>query len=67
MLRLVAPSAFRNPISFVRSVTVTSMMLIIPTAPNASVTFRYRILISSAIAAPEATEGAYKDFVAAYH
>jgi len=36
-------------------------------APNASVTFRYRILISSAIAAPEATEGAYKDFVAAYH
>jgi hypothetical protein len=36
-------------------------------APNASVTFRYRILISSAIAAPEATEAAYKDFVAAYH
>src|SRR5437764_1027014 len=36
-------------------------------APNGSVTFRYRILISSAIATPEATEAAYKDFVAAYH
>ncbi len=36
-------------------------------APNASVTFRYRILISSAIATPESTEAAYKDFVAAYH
>jgi hypothetical protein len=36
-------------------------------APNTSVTFRYRILISSAIATPEATEGAYKEFVAAYH
>jgi hypothetical protein len=36
-------------------------------APNASVTFRYRILLSSAIATPEATEAAYKDFVAAYH
>src|SRR6266568_3884252 len=36
-------------------------------APNASVTFRYRILISSAIATPEATEAAYKDFVATYH
>jgi hypothetical protein len=36
-------------------------------APYASVTFRYRILISSAIATPEATEAAYKDFVAAYH
>ena len=35
-------------------------------APNASVTFRYRILISSAISTPEATEAAYKDFVAAY-
>jgi hypothetical protein len=35
-------------------------------APNASVTFRYRILISSAIATPESTEAAYKDFVAAY-
>jgi hypothetical protein len=35
-------------------------------APNASVTFRYRILISSAIATPEATEAAYKDFVATY-
>jgi hypothetical protein len=28
--------------------------------PNASATFRYRILISSAIATPEATEAAYK-------
>ncbi|MGB2642751.1 MAG: PmoA family protein [Candidatus Acidiferrum sp.] len=36
-------------------------------APHASVTFRYRILISSAILTPEATESAYKDFVAAYH
>src|SRR6267378_6188812 len=36
-------------------------------APHASVTFRYRILISSAIATPEATEDAYKDFMAAYH
>jgi len=35
--------------------------------PNASVTFRYRILISWAIATPEATESAYKDFVATYH
>src|SRR5882762_2766021 len=35
-------------------------------APNASVTFRYRVLITSAIATPEATEAAYKDFVAAY-
>ena len=35
--------------------------------PNASATFRYRILISSAIATPEATEAAYKDFVADYH
>jgi len=36
-------------------------------APHASVTFRYRILITSAIATPEATEAAYKDFAAAYH
>ncbi len=35
-------------------------------SPNASVTFRYRILISSAIATPESTEAAYKDF-SAYH
>jgi hypothetical protein len=35
-------------------------------APHASATFRYRILISSAIATPEATEAAYNDFVAAY-
>jgi len=35
-------------------------------APLASVTFRYRILITSAIATPESTEAAYKDFVAAY-
>jgi hypothetical protein len=36
-------------------------------APHASVTFRYRILISSAMATPESTEAAYKDFIAAYH
>jgi hypothetical protein len=36
-------------------------------APNTSATFRYRILISSAIATAEATEAAYKDFVGAYH
>jgi hypothetical protein len=36
-------------------------------APNTSATFRYRILITSAIATAEATEAAYKDFVAAYH
>jgi hypothetical protein len=35
-------------------------------APHASVTFRYRILISSAIVTPEATEAAYKDFASAY-
>jgi Family of unknown function (DUF6807) len=35
-------------------------------APRASVTFRYRILISSAILTPEATEAAYKAFMAAY-
>jgi Family of unknown function (DUF6807) len=35
-------------------------------APHATITFRYRILITSAIASPEATEAAYKDFVAAY-
>jgi hypothetical protein len=35
--------------------------------PNQSVTFRYRILISSEIASPETTEAAYKAFVAAYH
>jgi len=35
--------------------------------PGASATFRYRILISSAIATSDATEAAYKDFVAAYH
>ena len=33
-------------------------------APGESVTFRYRILISSEIATPEAT---YKAFIAAYH
>ena len=38
MLRLVAPSAFRNPISWVRSLTATSMMLMTPMAPSASVT-----------------------------
>ena len=36
-------------------------------APHAAVTFRYRILVSSAIATPEATEAAYKDFASAYH
>ncbi|HKV25222.1 MAG TPA: PmoA family protein [Candidatus Acidoferrum sp.] len=36
-------------------------------APHASATFRYRILISSAILTPEATEAAYRDFVAEYH
>ena len=36
-------------------------------APHASVTFRYRILISSAILTLEATEAAYKDFVGTYH
>src|SRR5882724_6064231 len=36
-------------------------------APNASATFRYRILISSATATSDATEAAYKDFVASYH
>jgi hypothetical protein len=36
-------------------------------APGESVTFRYRILISSEIATPEATEAAYKAFIAAYH
>lgn len=35
-------------------------------APHSSVTFRYRILISSTILTPEATEAAYKDFIAAY-
>ena len=35
-------------------------------APRASATFRYRILISSAILTPEATEAAYKEFTAAY-
>ncbi|MGH9677715.1 MAG: DUF6807 family protein, partial [Candidatus Acidiferrum sp.] len=36
-------------------------------SPLANVTFRYRIQISSAILTPEATEAAYKEFVAAYH
>lgn len=35
-------------------------------APQQSVTFRYRILISSEITTPESTEAAYKAFVAAY-
>lgn len=34
--------------------------------PDASVTFRHRILISSAILTREATEAAYKDFLSAY-
>lgn len=35
-------------------------------APHASVTFRYRILISSSVATPEATEAAYRDFIGSY-
>jgi len=35
-------------------------------APNQSVTFRYRILISSAILTPEESEAAYKDFISSY-
>jgi Methane oxygenase PmoA len=35
-------------------------------APGQSVTFRYRILISSDILMPESTETAYRDFVSAY-
>jgi hypothetical protein len=35
--------------------------------PHASVTFCYRILTSSMIATPEATEAAYQDFFAAHH
>jgi hypothetical protein len=35
-------------------------------APHARVTFRYRILIRSTIATAEATEAAYKEFLAAY-
>ena len=36
-------------------------------APHQSVTFRYRVLISSEIMTPESTEAAYKAFVAAHH
>ncbi len=36
-------------------------------APNTSVTFRYRVLISSEIATAKNTETAYKEFIAAYH
>jgi hypothetical protein len=36
-------------------------------APHTSATFRYRIVISSAILSPEASEALYKDFVATYH
>lgn len=35
-------------------------------APRQSVTFRYRVLISSEIVTPENTEAAYKTFVSAY-
>ncbi|HXA00198.1 MAG TPA: PmoA family protein [Candidatus Dormibacteraeota bacterium] len=35
-------------------------------APHASATFRYRILITSTMATPEATEAAYKEFASAY-
>ena len=38
MLRLVAPRALRKPISRVRSLTATSMMLMIPMAPRVRVT-----------------------------
>ena len=38
MLRRVAPKALRRPISRVRSVTDTSMILITPMAPRPSVT-----------------------------
>jgi hypothetical protein len=37
-----------------------------PLAPNGSVIFRYRILISWPIATPDGTETAYNDFLAAY-
>lgn len=36
-------------------------------APHQSVTFHYRVLISSEISTPEGTEAAYNAFVAAYH
>jgi Methane oxygenase PmoA len=35
-------------------------------APHASATFRYRVLITSAIATPDSTEAAFKDFASAY-
>jgi hypothetical protein len=35
-------------------------------APHASATFRYRILITSTMATPEATEAAYKEFASGY-
>jgi hypothetical protein len=35
-------------------------------APNQSVTFRYRVLISSEILTPEKSESAHKDFVSSY-
>src|SRR5260370_20972888 len=38
ILRLLAPTAFISPISLVRSVTETSMILTMPIAPSASVT-----------------------------
>jgi Methane oxygenase PmoA len=36
-------------------------------APHRSATFRYRIVISSAILSPEVTEALYQEFVATYH
>jgi len=36
-------------------------------APHQSVTFRYRMRISSEIKTPESTEAAYKDFLSTYH
>ena len=38
MLRRVAPNAFRTPISRVRSVTLTSMMFMIPMPPTSRLT-----------------------------
>ncbi len=35
-------------------------------APNQSVTFRYRILISSEVLTPEKSEAAYESFISSY-
>ena len=58
MLLLVAPNAFRSPISRVRSATATNMMLIIPIAPKPSVTrptLPRNIFIASKIFPTEST------------